>query len=91
MATLTVRNLDDRIKARLRLRAAAHARSMEAEVRDILNQVLSQTEEVKSGLGSRLHKQMLGHGGGVEWQSVRRHAPREPMAFDGHGDVDDVI
>jgi phosphopantothenoylcysteine decarboxylase/phosphopantothenate--cysteine ligase len=36
MASITIRNLDDSIKDRLRLRAAAHGRSMEEEVRIIL-------------------------------------------------------
>ncbi len=35
MATLTIRNLDPAIKERLRVRAAEHGRSMEAEVRVI--------------------------------------------------------
>jgi len=34
--TLTVRNLDEAVKQRLRLQAARHGRSMEAEARDIL-------------------------------------------------------
>ena len=40
MATLTVRKLPDDLHARLRLRAARRGRSMEAEVREILRQVL---------------------------------------------------
>ncbi|CAN5755222.1 hypothetical protein BH23ACT12_BH23ACT12_12800 [soil metagenome] len=36
MSALSIRNLDPEIKHRLRLRAAAHGRSMEAEVRSIL-------------------------------------------------------
>jgi plasmid stability protein len=40
MGSLTIRNLDDELKARLRLRAARHNCSMEAEVRSILGQVL---------------------------------------------------
>ncbi|MGH8553594.1 MAG: FitA-like ribbon-helix-helix domain-containing protein [Methylococcales bacterium] len=40
MATLTIRKLDDEIKAGLRLRAAAHDRSMEEEVRQILKQAV---------------------------------------------------
>ena len=36
MASLTVRQLDDRLKRLLRLRAARHGRSMEDEVRTIL-------------------------------------------------------
>ena len=37
MATLTIRQLDERTHARLRSRAAEHGRSVEAEVRDILD------------------------------------------------------
>lgn len=40
MASLTIRNLDDKLKAQLRLRAARHGCSMEAEVRSILGLVL---------------------------------------------------
>lgn len=40
MASLTIRNLDDNLKARLRIRAAQHSCSMEAEVRNILYQAL---------------------------------------------------
>lgn len=36
MATLTVRNLDEAVKKRLRIQAALHGKSMEAEARDIL-------------------------------------------------------
>ncbi len=36
MASLTVRQLDDKLKQRLRLRAAKHGRSVEDEVRTIL-------------------------------------------------------
>ena len=38
MASLTVRQLDDKLKKQLRLRAARHGRSMEDEVRTILRQ-----------------------------------------------------
>ncbi len=37
MAALTIRNLDDSVKAKLRVRAAHNGRSMEAEVRAILS------------------------------------------------------
>jgi len=40
MASLTIRNLDDNVKAALRLRAAQHGRSMEEEVWHILRQSL---------------------------------------------------
>lgn len=41
MATLTVRNLDDSVVRALRVRAAEHGRSAEAEHREILRQVLT--------------------------------------------------
>ena len=41
MASITIRNLDDHIKQRLRVRAAEHGRSMEEEARDILRRVVS--------------------------------------------------
>ncbi|WP_454726179.1 MULTISPECIES: FitA-like ribbon-helix-helix domain-containing protein [Cupriavidus] len=53
MATLTIRNIDEALKARLRLEAAQHGRSMEEEVRVILRQALSQPYRA-GGLGSRI-------------------------------------
>jgi len=41
LASITIRNLDDEIKQRLRVRAAEHGRSMEEEARDILRRVMS--------------------------------------------------
>lgn len=43
MASLTIRNLEDDLKQRLRVRAAQHGRSMEEEVRDILRRAVGQT------------------------------------------------
>ncbi len=43
MASITIRNLDDDVKQRLRLRAAMHGRSMEEEARDILRQVTTES------------------------------------------------
>src|SRR5580700_6624470 len=43
MASLTVRQLDDKLKKLLRLRAARHSRSMEDEVRVILREAADQT------------------------------------------------
>lgn len=40
MATVTVRNLDDEIRRLLRIRAARHDRSMEAEIREILGRAV---------------------------------------------------
>jgi plasmid stability protein len=53
MAQLLVRNLDDDVKARLRVLAAEHGRSMEEEVRAILRQAVVE-EENRTGLGTRI-------------------------------------
>ena len=42
MASITIRNLDDDIKQRLRIRAAEHGRSMEEEAREILRRVMGE-------------------------------------------------
>jgi plasmid stability protein len=56
MATLTIRQLDEELKAALRRRAARHGRSMEAEVRAILDQVLRSGTPTEQGLGTRVHQ-----------------------------------
>ena len=45
MATLTVRDLDDTVRDRLRVLAAQHGRSMEAEVRAILTEAVASPME----------------------------------------------
>lgn len=42
MASITIRNLDDDIKLRLRIRAAKHGRSMEEEARAILRRAMDE-------------------------------------------------
>ncbi|ABB57574.1 FitA-like ribbon-helix-helix domain-containing protein [Synechococcus elongatus] len=59
MASLTVRNLKESVKASLRLRAARNQRSLEEEVRIILEQAV-EPEASEFGLGSRIHQRFLG-------------------------------
>ncbi|MBK1830671.1 hypothetical protein JIN77_08030 [Verrucomicrobiaceae bacterium R5-34] len=40
--TLTIRNLDEEVKQKLRLRAAEHQTSMEAEAREILTRAVNE-------------------------------------------------
>jgi plasmid stability protein len=54
MAQLLVRNLEDRLKARLQLRARRHGRSMEEEARDILRNALRDDETPATGLGTEI-------------------------------------
>jgi plasmid stability protein len=62
MATLTIRGLDDETKARLRVRAAQHGRSMESEVRAILHDVLAPPPTAPGGLGTRIRARFAGLG-----------------------------
>jgi plasmid stability protein len=60
MATITIRNLNEDLKTQLRIRAAAHGRSMEAEVRAILQETLA--KPVTGGLGTRIHQRFAAIG-----------------------------
>lgn len=55
MATIVIRDLDETIKARLRVRAAHSGRSMEAEARAILGAALAEPA-THGGLGSRIRQ-----------------------------------
>lgn len=75
MATLTIRHLDEELRARLRVRAAQQGRSMEAEVREILRDALAKPAG-PDGLGSRI-RQRFASLGGVELDlPVRNDVPR---------------
>jgi antitoxin FitA len=62
MGTLTIRNLEDPLKRRLRLRAAARNRSMEEEARQILRAALQEPAVLTLGLGARIHARFTGLG-----------------------------
>ncbi|MBP6733252.1 MAG: plasmid stabilization protein [Dokdonella sp.] len=59
MASLTIRNLDDSLKADLRLRAARHGCSMEEEARQILRQTLARGTPAGS-LARCIHERFAG-------------------------------
>jgi hypothetical protein len=81
MGTLTIRNLEDPLKSRLRLRAAARNRSMEEEARQILRAALQEPSLHTQDLGSRIRARFAGLGS-VQLPIDRRQAVREPPAFD---------
>lgn len=61
MSSITVRNLDESIKAGLRLRAARHGRSMEQEVRAILQQALApELENAPLDFSERIRQRFSG-------------------------------
>ncbi len=80
MATITIRQLDDRTKARLRVRAAEHGRSMEEEAREILRSALVQ--KAASGSLSQRIRRRLAPFGGVDLKIPPRDAMREPPKFE---------
>ncbi len=55
MASLTIRNFDDELKARLRLQAAQHGWSMEQEAREILRRAV-QAPSAGPGFAQKIHK-----------------------------------
>ncbi len=76
MAAITVRNLDDALKARLRVRAAENGRSMEAEARAILRSALAGDTAGDAGLGSRIHHRFAGLRGDELEIQPRAESPR---------------
>ena len=81
MATITVRNLEEGLKQRLRIRAAEHGKSMEEEVRDILRAALKQDPVGEKGLGSLIRARFAPLGG-IELEIPARGPMREPPHFD---------
>lgn len=77
MATITIRNLDESIKARLRMRAASHDRSMEEEARVILREAL-QRDDGERGLGTLIHKHFMAAGGAEFPLPERKQRARKP-------------
>ncbi|WP_407931911.1 FitA-like ribbon-helix-helix domain-containing protein [Geomonas propionica] len=55
MASITIRNLDNSLKNQLRVRAARHGRSMEAEARSILAETLN-PQPVEENLALAIHR-----------------------------------
>ena len=81
MASITIRNLEDDVKTRLRRRAAGHGRSMEEEARLILADAVSREAVPESGLGTAIHE-LFKPFGGVELELLPREPMREPPRFD---------
>ncbi|TVQ38913.1 MAG: plasmid stabilization protein [Wenzhouxiangella sp.] len=78
MATMTIRKIDDQLKARLRVQAARHGRSMEDEARDILRTALSTEPAQTTSLAEAIRKRIEPLGG-VELQLPEREAIRDPF------------
>ena len=81
MASITIRNLDDEIKTRLRMRAAEHGHSMEEEARTILREAVDLKATPAKGLGTAIHE-LFSPFGGVELDIPPREPMRKPLKFD---------
>ena len=79
MASITIRNLDDGVKTRLRVRAASNGRSMEEEARVILREAVDREAEPEN-LASFI-RECFAPFGGVDIEIPPRDPMREPPDF----------
>ena len=63
MASITIRKLDERTKARLRVRAAQHGRSMEEEARTLLRSALQDDVNLTGNLADAIRARFRRFGG----------------------------
>jgi len=78
MASITIRNLDDELKERLRVRAAKQGHSMEEEVRIILRRAVN---GIKGPELLTLSEKLFGEKHGVELELPPRSEERDPPGF----------
>jgi antitoxin FitA len=81
MPTLTIRQLDEKTKTRLRVRAAHHGRSMEEEAREILRSALTTSSPMNGNLAEAIRRRFAGFGG-IDLQLPRRDPVRQAPRFD---------
>ncbi len=79
MTQLTIRNIDDATRLKLRTRAAAKGRSLEAELRDIITRAAA--EGLPSKHVGRSVRQRFEHVGGVELDIPPRSKARDVPNF----------
>ena len=80
MASITIRQLEESTKQRLRMRAASHGRSMEEEARDILKVVLTAERPGPSNLAESIRRRFAPLGG-VDLPDQPRELMRQPPRF----------
>jgi plasmid stability protein len=80
MASITIRRLDEAIKARLRVRAAHHGRSMEEEAREILRNGLQAQAPKELDLAAAIRRHVVPIGG-IDLVLPRREPVRKPPKF----------
>ena len=79
MAAITVRNVPDEVHRALRVRAATHGRSTEAEIRAILETAVKPEGRIKLGtLLADIGREL----GGIDLKIERDKTPAEPLRFE---------
>ena len=81
MASITIRNLNDDVKTKLRMQAAENGRSMEEEARLILAAAVAREAAPAKGLGTAIHE-LFKPFGGIDLDLPPREPMREPPRFD---------
>src|SRR5215472_17862192 len=83
MRSITIRNLDPAVKERLRIRAAQHGHSMEAEARSILQSTLKEPERLTArNLYERIRARFEPLGGADDLELPPRLPDHDPPRFD---------
>ncbi|MBM4368028.1 MAG: Arc family DNA-binding protein [Deltaproteobacteria bacterium] len=80
MTSITIRQLPDDLKQRLRVRAANNGRSMESEAREILARALAPDLPAAPGLGTQI-RALFADIGGADLDMPLRESPRDPPEF----------
>lgn len=85
MASITIRNVPDEVHRAIRVRAAKHGRSTEAEIRNILEQAAKPEGRLK--LGTLLSSIAREAGGLTDeeatgFDTLRDKTPAKPMSFE---------
>jgi plasmid stability protein len=78
MASMTIRNIDEALKRRLRMQAAEHGRSMEEEARDILRAALSTETPRPTNIAASIRARFAPLGG-IDLALESREPMREPV------------
>jgi plasmid stability protein len=82
MSSITIRNLDPTVKERLRVRAAQHGHSMEAEARDIIAAAVDTGRPREVSLAEAIRRRFAPLGGADDLEIQPREPARDPPKFD---------
>jgi plasmid stability protein len=78
---MSMRNIDESLRSRLRIRATQHGKSMEEDARDVLRTAPSAEAQTGGDLGAAIRSRFAALGGG-DLAVSRREPMRETVGFD---------